>query len=55
MKGLLSIVPALQSATLVADNAEFYGKKNKKAVDFAHQGAKNVIGVSLIGATADLI
>jgi hypothetical protein len=55
MKKLLELATTMQSASLLGDNMNFYNKKKKKSNDFVKQGVKNIFGVSLIKAQADII
>jgi hypothetical protein len=55
MKKLLELTTTMQSAALLGDNMNFYNKKKKKSNDFVKQGVKNIFGVSLIKAQADII
>ena len=52
---ILQIVPVAQSIALAGDNIEFLKKTNKDAGDFIGQATKNIVGVSLIGETIDLL
>ena len=53
-KKILNTIPLAQSSALAMDN---YLKVSKKmtAKDMVGQGVKNIVGVSLIGTTADII
>ncbi len=45
----------MQSASLAGDNISFAKKKNKNTEDFIGQGVKNIVGISLIGETANIL
>ncbi len=49
------IITMLQGAALAGDNIEFTKKKNKDVGDFMKQGVKNIVGVSLIGETSNIL
>lgn len=49
---LLGIIPTIQSVALAHDNLNFLNKKKKGSKDYAKQGVKNLVGVSLIGMTS---
>lgn len=49
------IITILQGAALAGDNIDFVKKKNKDVGDFMGQGVKNIVGVSLIGETANVL
>ena len=49
------IITIMQGAALVGDNIEFAKKKKKDTMDFMGQGIKNIVGVSLIGETANVL
>jgi len=48
---IAKIIPTIQAAQLAGDNISFAKSKDKS---FAKQSVKNIVGVSLIGATAKL-
>ena len=52
---ILKLIPVIQTASMLEDNIEFLDKKRKKSKDFMKQGVKNVLNVSLISATSNLI
>lgn len=52
---IISTIPTFQAAALAGDSYEFYKKKKKTAGDFMGQGVKTIVGVSIIGATANII
>ena len=52
---IIKIIPTIQSAALLNDNYKFYKKKKKKTKDFISQGAKNIIGTSLIKAEGEFL
>ena len=54
-KDILKLIPVIQSASVLEDNIEFTEKKSKKSKDFIKQGVKNVVGISLIKTTSNLI
>jgi len=54
-KKLLQLIPLIQSAALLDDNLEFSKKKKKTSKDFVKQGAKSIVGVSLIAETSKFI
>ena len=47
---VLKIIPTMQSTALLSENYSFYKKKKK---NFLKQGVDNIVGVSMIKATAD--
>jgi len=49
------IITIMQSASLAGDNISFAKKKNKNTEDFIGQGVKNIVGISLIGETANIL
>lgn len=48
MSDLLKLIPTMQSISLLKENIP------KKKNDVAKQGVKNIIGINLIKATADM-
>jgi len=54
-KTLLSTIPLMQGAALVDDSEKLIKKKKKSSMDFVKKGTKDIIGLSLIGATANAI
>ncbi len=52
---ILGIVPTMQSLALAADNVAFVKDSDKDIADFGKQAGKNIIGVNLIGLTANEI
>lgn len=48
---ILSLIPVIQSANLVSDNL----KKKKGSKNLLKQGTRNLVGISLISATASSI
>lgn len=51
---ILKLVPMGMSMSLLSDNLDF-SKKPRKVKDIASQGIKNILGLSLIKATAQNI
>ena len=49
------IITIMQGAALAGDNIKFMKKKNKDVGYFMGQGVKNIVGVSLIGETANVL
>ncbi len=52
---ILGIVPTMQSLALAVDNVDFVKNSDKDIADFGKQAGKNIIGVNLIGLTANEI
>lgn len=55
LKDIMNIVPMVQSASLVNENAKFLNKKKVKTKDIVKLGMKNIVGVNLIKAESDII
>ena len=55
MVKILKLIPMIQSAKLLEDNVNFSTKKKKSSKDFVKQGTKNIVGISMIGLTEELI
>lgn len=55
MKDILRIVPAIQSASLLNENAKLLKKKKLKTEDFMGAGVKTIIGAEFIKAESDII
>ena len=54
-KSIAGVIPTVQAAWLLEDNIDFAKKKKKKAKGFTKQAVKNIVGVSLIGATSKIV
>ena len=54
MVKILDLVPMMQSVSILEDNIDFSEKKHKKSKDFVKQGAKNILGISLVGVSSKL-
>lgn len=54
-KDIARIIPAVQSIDLIKHDLKAIKKKKKTASDVISLGTRNLIGVSLIGSTSDLI
>ena len=52
---ILGLVPIAQSLALAGDGFKFAEKKDKDTMDFVGQGVKSIVGVKLIGETANII
>ena len=53
-KDLLGVAQTAQAAALVGDSLNLANKKRKKAKDFLGTGVRNLTGISLIKAQAEL-
>jgi len=51
-KNIIPLVPTMMAAGLVAENVKSTKKKKKKTKDMVESGMKNIIGLSMIGATS---
>ena len=54
-KNIAKLIPTIQAVNLAQDNLEFSKKKKKKTKDYTKQSMRNIVGVSLIGATASIV
>ena len=54
-KIILGLAPTMQSIALAGENVKFVNKKKKKMGDFVGLGVKNIVGVEMIKAQADII
>ncbi len=52
---ILGIVPLAQSLALAGHSADFAMKKDKDAIDFLGHGVETIVGVKLMGDTANII
>ena len=54
-KKLLKVIPLIQSKAIIDDSVQWNKKKKKRTTDFIDKGVKDIIGISLVSETADLI
>ena len=54
-KAILDIVPIAQSSALLGENLKFLKKKQKDVEDFTGHTVKNIVGIKLLGETANII
>ena len=52
---ILGLVPLAQSTALAANSLSFAKQKDKDAVDFLGHGVETIVGVGLMGETANII
>jgi len=52
---ILGLVPLAQSTELAAESFKFAKKKDKDVGDFIGEGMKTIVGVDLMGETANII
>ena len=53
--GILGIVPLAQSVALAGHSIDFARQKDKDAIDFLGHGVETIVGVKLMGETANII
>jgi len=54
-KTIAGMIPTIQAASLVSHNLKDVKKKKKTSGDMIGMGMKNIVGISLIKAEADII
>ena len=54
-QNIANLIPTMQSIALVSENLKYTKKKKSDTMDITKMGVKNIVGVNLIKATADII
>lgn len=53
--GILALVPIAQATALAAHSIDFAKQKDKDAIDFLGHGVETIVGVKIMGETANIL
>lgn len=55
VKNIAGLIPTIMAVELVDENLHELNKKKKSTKDLTKMGVKNIMGLSLIGATSGIV